>query len=323
MGKKILAVLLTLALVCVIGGLVLAAAEGETVTFEVVSFWFDGEYYEGELVTVTNVISEEWRSFDDLRGWTAFEDIFAFIAEYRVSPDPYDREEAEFYEEMFFPMRVLYTGEPATISVDDISGMWWWWPEGVSEDDILADFEETQNWGYQVELTFTTAGVYLVRFDDDFGMDIEFVYIVVGDGVPKASQTANPSTATVTVNGQAVSFQAYNINDSNYFRLRDIAYALNGTSAQFSVGWDGATNAITLTSGQSYEPVGGELQGASAGPATANRTSSAIILNGNQINPTAFNINDSNYFMLRDLGTALGFGVDWDDATRTILITTQ
>jgi len=105
--------------------------------------------------------------------------------------------------------------------------------------------------------------------------------------------------------------------------LREIAYALNGTSAQFSVDWDGARNAITLTSGQPYQPTGGELEGVSVGAAVATSTTSTIYLNGSQINPTAYNINDRNFFMLRDLGDVLGFGVDWDGTTNTILITTN
>jgi hypothetical protein len=135
--------------------------------------------------------------------------------------------------------------------------------------------------------------------------------------------TARPTTATVLVNGQNVRFQAYNINDNNYFKLRDIAYALNGTSAQFYVGWDEVDNAIFLVSGYAYQPIGGELQGVSAGSVTAMPTVSGIFLNGERINPTAFNINGSNYFMLRDLAAVLGFGVDWDGATSTILITTN
>jgi hypothetical protein len=51
------------------------------------------------------------------------------------------------------------------------------------------------------------------------------------------------------VNGQSVAFNAYNIDGNNYFKLRDLAYALNGTEKQFEVGWDGAANAISLTSG--------------------------------------------------------------------------
>lgn len=41
--------------------------------------------------------------------------------------------------------------------------------------------------------------------------------------------TAKPTSSTVLINGKSFSFEAYNINGSNYFKLRDIAKALNDT----------------------------------------------------------------------------------------------
>ena len=48
--------------------------------------------------------------------------------------------------------------------------------------------------------------------------------------------TANPTASTVSVNSKIVSFDAYIIGGSNYFKLRDLAYSLNGTAKQFAVG---------------------------------------------------------------------------------------
>jgi hypothetical protein len=76
--------------------------------------------------------------------------------------------------------------------------------------------------------------------------------------------TANPTASTVLVDGRNVAFDAYNIADNNYFKLRDLAYTLNGTAKQFEVGWDGANNAISLTSGQPYTVAGGEMAGVAA-----------------------------------------------------------
>ena len=45
--------------------------------------------------------------------------------------------------------------------------------------------------------------------------------------------------------GEKKAFDAYNIEGSNYFKLRDLAYVLNGTDKQFEVGWDAAANAIS------------------------------------------------------------------------------
>lgn len=140
---------------------------------------------------------------------------------------------------------------------------------------------------------------------------------------PAATVTASPTTEAVIVNGESIEFGAYNINGNNFFKLRDIAYALNGTSAQFNVGWNGISNVITLSSGQAYSTVGGELLSSSAGVATATLTSSTILLNGAEVNLTAYRIGNNHYFMLRDLGASLGFSVDFDDETRAILIDTD
>jgi hypothetical protein len=126
------------------------------------------------------------------------------------------------------------------------------------------------------------------------------------------------------VNGKEVAFEAYAIGDSNYFRLRDLAMAVNGTDKQFQVGWDGANNAINLTTKTAYTPVGNELS-VSSNPAVkdAKPTESKISLDGKEITLTVYNIAGSNYFKLRDLGKAINFGVTWNSKLNMIGIDTS
>lgn len=70
---------------------------------------------------------------------------------------------------------------------------------------------------------------------------------------------AIPTSSKVLVDGTDTSFEAYNINGNNFFKLRDLAKVVNGSGKQFQVGWDGVANAIQLTSQTSYTTVGGEL----------------------------------------------------------------
>ncbi|MDE6931124.1 MAG: copper amine oxidase N-terminal domain-containing protein [Oscillospiraceae bacterium] len=136
--------------------------------------------------------------------------------------------------------------------------------------------------------------------------------------------TAAPTASTVLVNGEKKAFDAYNIEGSNYFKLRDLAYVLNGTDKQFEVGWDAAANAISLTSGKAYTAAGGEMA-AQESPAQAEavRSSSKILLDGAEVALTAYTINGNNYFKLRDLGQAFDFGVGWDGEAQTISIDTS
>jgi hypothetical protein len=141
--------------------------------------------------------------------------------------------------------------------------------------------------------------------------------------ITPAPVTAVPTSSTVLVNGEAIPFDAYNINGNNYFKLRDLAFVLNGTNKQFSVGYDETTKAITLTSGKPYVPVGGEMTGKGEGSKTGIPTESTIYLDGKQVSFTAYNIDGNNYFKLRDIGEAINFGVDWDAATSTVIIDTS
>ena len=138
--------------------------------------------------------------------------------------------------------------------------------------------------------------------------------------VSAADITAKPTPQKVFVNGEETAFDAYNIGGSNYFKLRDLAFVLNGTAKQFEVGYNEKTTAISLTRGKAYTEVGGEMSGKGAGNKTAVPTTSKIYLDGKEINLTAYSIENNNYFKLRDIGEAFDFRVDYDDATKTVSI---
>lgn len=121
-----------------------------------------------------------------------------------------------------------------------------------------------------------------------------------------------------------MTFDAYNINGSNYFKLRDLAMALKGTEKQFEVNWDGANNAINLITAKPYTAVGGELTGQTDSmPKEAVPTTSKIYLDGLEQSFAAYTIGGNNYFKLRDIGKAIDFGVTWDQNTNTIGIDTS
>ena len=129
------------------------------------------------------------------------------------------------------------------------------------------------------------------------------------------------SPQNLTVDGKAVTCEKYNIGGANYFKLRDLAQALSGTSSQFEVGWDGATGTVSITTGKAYTSVGGELSAGADKSSTAQVSKQTIQINGvTRSDLSAYNIGGANFFKLRDLGTALGFGVDFDSATNTATV---
>lgn len=144
--------------------------------------------------------------------------------------------------------------------------------------------------------------------------------------VPATTQMA-PSASKLMVNGRQVSCAAYDVKAANgnfntYFKLRDVAAALSGTAVQFAVDWDGPGNAVTAIKGKAYTPVGGELSGVALTAGNGTLSTSALMVDGVRTYLTAYALDGNNYFMLRDLGMALDFGVDWDGKAGAVVIDT-
>lgn len=203
-----------------------------------------------------------------------------------------------------------------------------WIPgEGTAMDDIYADphFEYTGNMenvedfvpvnkGTSISLTET--GVYSVWAETQTG-DVTGLTFEICDS------HAAYTDSKVLVNGKEIKFEAYNINDNNYFKLRDIAYVLTGCElggVRFNVKWDGERNMINLLTLQDYETVGGELKSGDGMDKSYETSSSALLKDGISVTLNAYLINGNNYFKLRDLGKLFDFNVSWDGANNCILI---
>ncbi len=128
--------------------------------------------------------------------------------------------------------------------------------------------------------------------------------------------TATPSKTTFVMNGKVVSVpEAYGVSGNNYLQLRGIAVLLNGTSAQFNVGWDG-TYAVIETG----KPYTGTANPAILKETTDVRKSGTQFkLDGQIISfDNAWLIGgNSNYLQLREVAgkladTASRFNIYWD-----------
>ena len=183
----------------------------------------------------------------------------------------------------------------------------------------------------EVTVTDTTGKQVVVRRDDCrtvFGLD-SIRYTITPNAsantaaaLPQSTSVKiQPSTHVVTVDGERVDPQGYNINGYNFYKLRDIAYILNGTDSQFNVTWDGANNRIVLTDDAAYQEVGGEMTSSvSAEIKNVSESDSTIVLDGKTLSLTGYRINGNNYYKIRDVGSALGFSVDFDPETEIVLI---
>jgi exopolysaccharide biosynthesis protein len=134
--------------------------------------------------------------------------------------------------------------------------------------------------------------------------------------------TAVPTSSKLLLDGNDVNIEAYNIDNNNYFKLRDIAMILDGSKKSFNVEWDNSKNAINIVENKKYIPVGSELSNQEKGNKSAVKSSSDVYLNGKKITLTAYNIGGSNYFKLRDIAGTLDFEVIWDAVQNAVVIET-
>lgn len=136
-----------------------------------------------------------------------------------------------------------------------------------------------------------------------------------------AAEKAEGRPQSLSLGGSTTRLYAYNIGGNNYFKLRDLAALLAGSEAEFSVGYDSATKAITLQRGGQYVPVGGEGELTEVPRIFQVQPSQATLyVNGVQQEMTAYNIEGNNYFKLRDLGQIMDFGVGYDAAAKLVVL---
>ena len=128
------------------------------------------------------------------------------------------------------------------------------------------------------------------------------------------------TTLKVKFNGVYQNMEVYNIDGNTYYKLRDIAALMRGTSAEFSVDFNIDTKTIYTWTPGTYTLVGGELQTGTDKSKSCIASPWTLCVNGLPESCYIYNLANNNFFKLRDLGSALGFIVDYDSANRTVLI---
>ena len=129
---------------------------------------------------------------------------------------------------------------------------------------------------------------------------------------------AYASTQMVEIDGKKVEFQMYALKDANgydtnYIKVRDLAYALNGTKAQFGVTWTGVAN---LLPGKPYISNGSENSTPFKGNRSYTLPAAPTYVDGTATDLSAILLKDDEgggftYYQLRDLARKLNFYVDW------------
>lgn len=269
------------------------------------------------------------------------EDFFKVPTEYDenlisisgISHIEYERNTVDYHD------RVAVCTAPVTIEVKQDLAMFTIVPI-KNENGVYALDEESAEFGEWVfdpayggdvipakkgkTVTLTQPGLYTIFAETTYMGDWTELVIEIPDvAAESGSYDALYTASKVMVNGEEVQFEAYNIADNNYFKLRDIAFVLSGTSKQFEVTWDEANKRVNMMSGTPYTSVGGELAAGDGTAKTATNGTSNIGKDGTSVSLKAYLINGNNYFKLRDLGKLFDFGVSWDGANNCVLIDSE
>ncbi len=136
------------------------------------------------------------------------------------------------------------------------------------------------------------------------------------------AQEALPSPQQVKLNGEKVAIAAYNIEDENYFRLRDLAAVLKETSGKFNVVYSDTNQAVTIFAKEDYTGDDKALASLEPGIQEAVISTHKLMLGADELHLKAYNVNGNNFYRLRDLAGVLDFNVDYDAVTNAVLITT-
>lgn len=129
---------------------------------------------------------------------------------------------------------------------------------------------------------------------------------------------ATPVKFSLSAEGKTTDLWAYEIDNSAYFKLRDVARLLSPSKKQFGIAYDDKT--VTLLPGETYTPVGTELTKPSEGEA-AYPSNCKFMTTGWWDSILSYTIGGSNYVKLSDLAAALGFSSTCDMIKNSAAIT--
>lgn len=149
-----------------------------------------------------------------------------------------------------------------------------------------------------------------------------FLFIEASASYAEENIKATVSDSQVIIDGKVVRSVGFNIQNYNYFGLRDLASHLAETDSRFDITWNKELNAIELTTDKAYSanesfrtPYFSSDQLYEAKLSTAK-----MIIDGKLHSIQAYNIEDNTYFQLRDLAKVLKFDVSFDSGTNSIVV---
>ena len=138
--------------------------------------------------------------------------------------------------------------------------------------------------------------------------------------IPGFTRALTPSDQEIHLNDREVEISGVKHNGFNYYRLRDLAYILKDTRAQFEVGYDKEKKMIVIETKTLY--TGDKIDPAKLGESLS-VVDIPISIDKNLTHLEVVNVGGYNYFRLRDLGTLVGFEVNYNSENKRIDLVTE
>lgn len=340
MKKSFLSIMLVLVLILSLTTMAFGAPVSETkiIQYEATD---DPFLYLPASIKVTNVKSQERKDFstylsDDDKTISGKDSIILHgTSPMTITLLPYEGENNEHTFPGAYMFYLAWDGNKVDSNTITRKDKYYTFDDYELITDKKYDILPERYWIYAdgSSMNITEVGTYVLytlpygNYDTE-DVNISPVFIIIDEAtttIPDVSaiQKATPTASTVLVDNLPTEFEAYNINNNNYFKLRDLAQVVNRTEKNFEVEWDGSKNAINLKSKSTYTPVGGELVKGDMALKQATPTTSKIYKDGKEVKLTAYNINGNNFFKLRDIAQVFDIGVTWDGTTNTVGIDTS
>ncbi len=117
-----------------------------------------------------------------------------------------------------------------------------------------------------------------------------------------------------------IDISSYSIEGSNYVKLRDIAAILVGEFYQFNVDYDKERNLVIVEPYIHYTKSESDLSKITNNKAKASVSKKPILINGEEKLVNMAYINGNNYMKLRDIASLIGFPVDYEKQSETVLL---
>jgi len=125
---------------------------------------------------------------------------------------------------------------------------------------------------------------------------------------------------TVIVNGAPAELEIYNIDGSNYMKLRDLAELLDGTEQQFGIEYDSYSKTLYTTSAAAYQLDDRAIDGITDASASCKASCWVLFHDGIYRSAYVYNIDGCNFFRLKDLADIYGFHLFHDSITGNVFL---